>query len=377
MRILLKGYYGYGNLGDDLLFMFVFDFLKDKYPSASIDVYSNNTINNPSSDYDPNYHRYLLKLRPGINQLIDWSYNQNYDLIVDGGGGIYFDHQSANFFLKLLNHSCSLISIQLLLKVETFLRSILGRKPRINGKKVGLGISIGPYDFSSKKYLRHHIDVNSYDSLLIRDSISSSYVKNQKIYLKSTLDLVFASQELTRKNPNSSSVKEIGIVALKWHHDSEVLLFNVITSAKELERNGYKLTFFLFDSHNDNSLVPLLHEFDIVQWNPNNYEQESFFDVFSRMDIIMSMRYHGCVLATCLGIPTIILAVSQKLNQLMNQIPKSNIAVDLPLEPRKISSAVKKIEANYDSYQLESSSYKDSFRGKVKNDISEFWEQLN
>src|SRR5690606_41007532 len=47
-KILLKGYFGFANLGDDLLLVTAYSLLREAFPTAAIDVFSNNTIDNTS-----------------------------------------------------------------------------------------------------------------------------------------------------------------------------------------------------------------------------------------------------------------------------------------------------------------------------------------
>ena len=81
LTILLKGYYGFGNLGDDLLMQINYQILKEACPNSEIDIFSNNTHSNENSIADTNYHLYTQKLINYPLDIVDWTHKKRYDLI--------------------------------------------------------------------------------------------------------------------------------------------------------------------------------------------------------------------------------------------------------------------------------------------------------
>ena len=103
MKILLKGYYGFGNLGDDILMMVSYAILKKKYAEAVISIYSENTPNNPHLSDPVGFNQYIHSLLKDTPRLVDWTCQDDYDLLFDGGGGIYKDHTYGNWGHAIAN----------------------------------------------------------------------------------------------------------------------------------------------------------------------------------------------------------------------------------------------------------------------------------
>lgn len=376
MKILLKGYYGFGNLGDDLLMLSSFNFLRKKFPTAEIDIFSNNTANNPSAKYPQGYNEYVEKIIPPVNEVIDWTVRKRYDLIVDGGGGIYFSNENGSLVVILINKIAVLFNSRHLIWLERCLRIIFRRRENLTySQKVGIGLSIGPYDVKSKNFLKHHIAVNSYNGLLVRDKKSIDYVSNRRILIRSSYDIVFAlsfkKQALQKKEE-----KHVGFVILNWFENNALYVSNILKAADRLEEKGYQITYFSFDENDDQKVIPMLPSEKLKIWDPIKTKLEDFIDEFSRMDIVASMRYHGCVLATCLGIPTIQLALSQKLQQLSTQIPESSIEILPPFSDLIVSNTVEKMSSTLLKYTMRAEGYAESLSDNISGDLNDFWEEL-
>ncbi|MCA9749487.1 MAG: hypothetical protein KC414_10305, partial [Romboutsia sp.] len=88
MKILIKGYYGFGNLGDDLLALFFTKLKKKYYPNDEIYLFSNASLNNTDFKMNQEYNNYLTHLTDIKKEnIIDWTYKGHFEIVINGGGG--------------------------------------------------------------------------------------------------------------------------------------------------------------------------------------------------------------------------------------------------------------------------------------------------
>ncbi|WKN44446.1 polysaccharide pyruvyl transferase family protein [Tunicatimonas pelagia] len=354
-RILLKGYYGFGNLGDDILMKVSYTILKEKYPDASISIFSENTPNNPNFTDTARFNHYIRALLENELPLVDWTDQSHYDLLFNGGGGIYKDHSYGNWQYIALNAVARRLSPQRIRQLENSVRERANKPSPISfDRRVGFGLSIGPFRKSSPSYVRKVSELGSYDELFVRDEASMNFLKTTGFasnYYRTT-DIAFLSDywlppSLTVNK--STDPRNIGVILLDWHENNDIYFKNIKQVVKQLEQDGYEVSFFSFQEGYDQRYQGFFQG-KVIAWNPNKYSLEQFLFLLRKQHLIITARAHGAIIGACLGVPSICLGVTLKLEEVSKMLLRSSSLIAPPFCPTDIVPAVQKMVGNYPDY---------------------------
>ena len=355
MKILLKGYFGFGNLGDDILMKVSYAILKRIYSDGAISIYSENTPNNPNFTDPLEFNRYIHSLLEDTPRLVDWTIRGNYKLLFDGGGGIYKDHTYGSWQQEVLNTIIKQLSPQQLRRLENYIRSSIGKLHRITfDRRVGFGVSIGPFRKSSPGYLRKVSEIGSYDVLFVRDQASMDFLEEAGFsnrYYRTT-DIAFLTKYWLPdglRHKKQTQPSKIGVILLDWHQDSEVYFQNVKFATDKLGEQGYEVSFFSFQKNYDQQYRAFFNN-QVVGWDPHKYSLKHFLSLLQTQDVIISARAHGAIMGACLGVPCICLGITLKLEEVSKMLRRSSILLSPPFLPDQIFQAVQQIVNHYTEY---------------------------
>ena len=288
-KILIVGFYGAPNLGDELMLQTILQYFPDfknieltimlaDNPNYDIDKYpAVNIIHYPKTKYDFNY---LAKY---------------FDVLIFGGGAIIDDKN----FLNDLSYQVDLgtILIKLSEKFITWGKDIYC---------VGLS-SVST--FSNSDYterLSKIIDNSKYFS--VRDSYSQEtlkkYCKTKKAVILSQ-DIVFANKKIKSVKEKFNKVFNIGIVWIPYAENVKILE-DIIEKYSE----KYKIHLIPFYGYKDFDISEYKKMLDRMKVNDVIIEHlatnmEELIEIYNKCDFLISMRYHGVLVGKALQIPTL------------------------------------------------------------------------
>ena len=309
-RILLVGYYGKGNFGDDVLLKVSYNLLKQAMPDVDISV----IVDGDAGGYVPAMLGEVKVLEPARHG--------HFDLIVHGGGGVYFDFATHGLRNRLIENLLRFVGFPAYLTAEKFVRSISG-KPRTSATvRVGLGIGVGTYSPGSPRLRASLPILADHDALWVRDVQSIENLKRFGAVLTGEIipgsDLAFLTHYWLEKPvaPRVPAARpRLGIILRDWAQAlgglPEAALREVFV---ELARD-HDITGFVFDQHADPELQRLLAPYATCVWQPGTMKIDDFAERLAQQDVLLTSRAHGAICGACVGVPSVIVAIEPKLQQ--------------------------------------------------------------
>ncbi|MGC8820148.1 MAG: polysaccharide pyruvyl transferase family protein [Fervidobacterium sp.] len=260
MKVLLLGYYGYGNFGDELMKLGIIDFLEKfniQYTLALPKRVSKDTIS-----------------RFNIFELLESIYDS--DVVVYGGGGLLQDITSTRSFL----YYALIIRLSLLLKTPVIL----------------FGNSIGPVKKSCNRLTLRNILKNRNVFLFARDIISYKYGK----YLNKSTELSC--------DPSIRYLRKVTSLSDKCEKKYDLII--IPRESKNIDqykilRNYFDNIFILPAQKTDYPVAKRLANIlkaDLVNENDVGDVDKTISHILSSK-FVVSERFHGSVVASYFGVP--------------------------------------------------------------------------
>lgn len=294
-RILLAGYFGMDNLGDEAILEGEFRYFREKLPLVEIAVLSGNPRKTSEIFHCPSYHRTSPKeLIPAISSC---------DLLILGGGGLLQDvtsFRSILYYLFLLEFA------------------------RNKGKRTAVfSVGIGPLRRKISQKLVAWV-LKRVDDVSLRDESSLDWAKNRgvrKAYLSA--DASFLLQTPYKEEGK----KAMGVVLRFWKGINYEGIKEFLLKIKE---KGLSLTYLVFNPADYALSLSLVKETGGELLKPTSPKEA--IDILSRLEGTIAMRLHGGILSAIAGAPFLAIsydpkveAISKELGQPFLPLNASNI----------------------------------------------------
>lgn len=318
-RILLVGYYGRGNFGDDILLKVTHGLLKTVFPDAQFSI----IVDAEDGDY-------VRRLLSDDIQILRPARHGHFDYIIHGGGGVFFDFQQYGFVAKCIENIVTLIGFKHYVVCEKWLRRALG-KPRTSAThRVGFGIGVGEFSAGSQKLLRQSLPVLSdFAALWLRDENSMQNLRRFESVMQAKLllgsDLAFLTDYWLGTIPEKlpSTRQNLGIILRDRADNNMPMLQNIIADLAQ----EYDITGFILEQHQDPKMITLLAPYATHIWQPQSQSIDDFMKHLAQQDVLLASRAHGAICGACVGVPSVIVDIEPKLTQVHDMLSDSSILV--------------------------------------------------
>lgn len=352
MKILIKGYYGFGNLGDDILMITTYRILKQEFPDAEYFIFSNHNENLSGFTQKKGYNEYIFDLLSSDVKLIDWTYKGYFDFIVDGGGGVYFDIRSGHGGHRILNSVIRSVGCVNVYKIDRALRRLAGKHPHLtSGRRIGFGLGVGPYTVSAPLQYRHATDLGSYSAMIVRDSNSVTELRDFKFRapLFQFSDIAFLKSRWIGESPTRNySANKIGIVLMDIGSGSSSLFDAFFSLALKLSNEcGKDVCFISLDQNFDRRFIERFANtsFELIVWEPSLENLQIFLGRIAEQSILLTARAHGAIIGGQLGSIPLCLGISQKLKDVAKMFGALPALIERPLDIADVIARIALIDS--------------------------------
>lgn len=352
-KVFLYGYYGFGNVGDDLLLQAIIDRIRQYSPQALFVVRSLTPVAALQQDAGIIYGDFEKILsdtsRNKISRLLRYSVHvwkalKGCRIFIFGGGTLF--HATSRNNLVLL----------LLITIMT----------RLRGSKVfaiGVGVANIPAGFQS---ILLRLILHLTEDFAVRDQTSEANCMRLTMTARvhRTADLVFS---LPVEQNIACKTHRIGITlaASDSHHEAALIRSGAILSEGlcELQRCGWIPVFLSFQeldsgglSLSDSRLCARVFscmQDPIMEYQYASSDLEMLTDQMKSMDLIFGMRFHSLVVAAMLGKPFVGFGGDEKLRNICYEFGMPFISI-IDISRENILSSIEAAMLNLpDSNKLE------------------------
>lgn len=316
-EVVLVGYYGRSNFGDDVLMVVAHRIVRQLMSTARIGLLLGTAVTYPERLLGEEITR------------IPFGTRDRHRLIIHGGGGTYFDFSQHGLRDRAANAILFSVGSRAYVTAEAALRSVVGR-PRMSAEtRLGLGMGIGTFSSGSPR-LRESLPVLAdFDALWLRDAESSTNLLRLGIRPPVVLgsDLAFlwdtwCPPHLALKPaPVRNGRPRIGIILRDWPTGTGGSIARSLRPAIDALEERYDLQLISFDSSTDIGTMAELSHLPGAQWRPDESDIASFAEILAQQDVLLTARAHGAICGACLGRPSIILDIEPKLANVHRMLP--------------------------------------------------------
>ena len=302
--IMISGYYGFGNAGDEAILAAIIQGLKQEIPDVNIIVLSDSPSDTIREHGVKSHDR---KDYFGIFGLMG-----SIDLLISGGGGLVQDVTGFTTVVYYL----SIVKMALM-----------------RGKKVMLfAQGLGPIRQDKSKMVARNI-MNGVSLISYRDEESRKLSQSLNIAKPPTFvtaDPVFALEPASKEaiNPIAKDLGivegeiNIGISVRPWKANSDYI--NIISTITDYLALHEKANIFLFPFQDSQDmevcksiLTKTTQKTKIV---PRDYPIPVMMGLIGRMDMVMGMRLHSLIFAAAQNVPCMGISYDPKVTNVMESL---------------------------------------------------------
>ncbi|HZO93476.1 MAG TPA: polysaccharide pyruvyl transferase CsaB [Candidatus Baltobacteraceae bacterium] len=311
-RLLLSGYYGFGNLGDEALLEVIVRQLRARFPGAVVDVLSGD----PQKTSEAYGVEATPRWSPGqVKEAIERA-----DVVLSGGGG-------------LLQNVTSLRS---LLYYANIIRSAV----RAGKPTMVFAQSVGPLDFWGRMVVRNFC--KGITAATVRDERSRALMASlvPDVRVERTADPVFlfepggAPLDLAAEGLGDLGAPLVVVSVRKWQGNETTVQTMATVVDRLAGRYGARVAFLPLGGPPDAEVsTTIIRRCASTPVLLPDYPLGQAAQVIARASLVIGMRLHALIIAARLGVPFLAVPYDPKVNALLEDLRYPARALFVPGEP--------------------------------------------
>lgn len=337
-QVVISGYYGFGNSGDEAILKSIVRDFKDYDPNVKITALSNNP--------DKTGKEYGINSINRINLIKISKEIKGCDLFISGGGSLLQDQTSTRSLMYYL----FIIKIALFYKKRTMLYA--------NG--------VGPIN-SKNNAEKVKSTINRIDLITLREEYSLKLLEEigiTKPKIKITADPVLTTSPIERDDVTEIFAKEgiapegkyIGVNIRRWK-GSQDLGIQLAQSLKYIYEEYGLMPLFIPMSGDDMEIINNMKQSMEIPYKALTkvYQPEELIGIAGELAIVLAMRLHTLVYSSIARIPMIGLVYDPKIKGYLEYIGQPAAGNVLEIKSSMINDKVDLIMKSYEEekYKLE------------------------
>ena len=329
MKVLISGYYGFGNVGDDSVLQAIVEGLRDYDPKIKITALSNSPK--------------LTKELHGVEAIHRFSWARilarmiRADVFMSGGGTLLQNITSNRSFLYYIG----LIWLAKLLRKRTVVFA------------QGFGPLQGKFYRTLARFTLNRVDLITLRDQDSFDQIRQIGVKKPKVYLSGdpAAILKIPRVEEGRKILSLEAIRTdrplVGIAVRSVPKKEEEKLYRSLSETIDWLCKAYHFepVFVLF--HCPEDMMETSKVINHMQAKSNVVfrmcRPSEMLSLVSTFDLLLGMRLHSLIFAAMNSVPMLGLSYDPKVEAFMKTVGQPYLQVDDHIDPLKIKNAVEKI----------------------------------
>ncbi|OMP66620.1 polysaccharide pyruvyl transferase CsaB [Domibacillus epiphyticus] len=309
MKVVISGFYGLGNTGDEAILESIVDNLRSEVPNIDITVFS---LSPEQTAREHNvktvYRAWRRENKEKIKAL------RNADVLISGGGGLLQDTYPTKFLFGPLPYY---LIISMLAKV-------------CGARVMFFSQGIGPVTSTWGKFLMRRF-ANKADFITVRDQYSKDYLENLKVTRPETVvtaDIVFAFQkkhdDACMQSLNLTGGEKLLAVSVRpWfeHNDYEDKLASALDEL--IEKDDVTPVFVPMEGHHDvdasKRVLAKMENAEACHLLAGDFTPNQYLNFIGACDVTVGLRLHSLIFSALTGVPHIGISYDKKVESLLKR----------------------------------------------------------